>query len=144
MDIQQIMQLLQGESGASPVDLEDRQLRYSMARPQQGAPGPDPDEFMSKLMNFLRMRSGGGMQMGQASDYLQPPRPPSMENLPAVPRIDLQSLIRMLGSEQGGGSEMSRASRDMLRNNVDGTMRPNPGAVQFPGRLHQMIGGARG
>ena len=109
------------------------------------------DDFMQKLMSFLQMRQGGplvpmskgGFPMGGANDYLQTPRPPSVEDAPSIPPIDLMSLIRMPGSQQGGGSEITRMAPGLLmKAGIHGSM-PDRGGP-FPSRLQPHMIGVRG
>lgn len=110
------------------------------------------DDFMQKLMSFLQIRQGGqlvpmskgGFPMGGANDYLQPPRPPMTEQMPQAPGVDLMTLIRMLGSQQGGGSEMTRMAPMLMKGGVNGGMVPNQDAMEYPNRLNPPAVGVRG
>ena len=106
------------------------------------------DDFLQKLMSYMSSRgalvpmSKGGFPMGGANDYLQTPRPPMMDQAPSAPPVDLMSLIRMLGSQQGGGSDLTRMAPGLMRGGVDGSMVPNNS--EFPHRLQPHMVGVRG
>lgn len=99
------------------------------------------DDFLQKLMQFIQMRQGGplvpmssgGVPMGSANDYLQPPRPPMPDQAPAVPRVDLQTLLKLMAPQQ---------APDMTRFGVNGAF--PAGASQFPSRLPPHAVGVRG
>lgn len=96
------------------------------------------DDFMQRIMSILGNRRGselvpmsrGGVPMGMANDYLQPPRPPAVEEMP----IDIMSLIRML---RPGNQHDPNAFQG-----VNGRFVQPP--QEFPHRLNNPIIGGRG